>query len=118
MNQSPKKFKEVLNLDVLNFIGSICSIAALLIVVFNELNWIKGLNIIVAVIFAFCLGGTLLSVMIPWLNKQLWRSVWAKISVVMAISVGILFVLSMVFYWFYKLVDNMENLVIEIFKGM
>lgn len=118
MNQSQKKFKEVFNLDVLNFIGSICSIAALLIVVFNELNWLKGLNIIAAVIFAFCFGGTLLSVMIPWINKQLWRSVWAKISVVIVISIGIIFVLSLVFYGFYKLVANMEDFVIEIFRDM
>lgn len=43
------------HLEILNFIGSVCSIAALLIVVFGELSWVKGLFIIIAIVMALSL---------------------------------------------------------------
>lgn len=117
-NPQPKRFRDIVNLDVLNFIGSICSISALLIVVFNDLNWLKGLNIIISLTFAFCCGAALVSVCIPSINKMLWKSIWAKICAYMAMSIGVLFILTLIFYGFYMVMEYMEHLIIGISKDL
>lgn len=42
-------------IDYLNFVGSLASITALALVVFEDMNWMKGFIILVSAIFAFCI---------------------------------------------------------------
>lgn len=105
-------FKERINLDMLNFVGSVCSITALLMVVFKEMNWLKGLNIIVGIVFIFCCGAALLSVLRPWVNQKLGPNIFAIICGNIVMMICLIFILIFIFFGIYEAMDFIETLII------
>lgn len=98
-------------LDYLNFIGSICSISALLMVVFNDMNWLKGLNIIMGVIFAICVGGMVSPGLLALINRWTSDNICAKICAYMLFAIGIVFICSFIFYLIYGIMEFLEVLI-------
>lgn len=98
-------------LDYLNFIGSICSISALLMVVFNDMNWLKGLNIIMGVIFAICVGGMVSPGLLALINRWTSDNICAKICAYMLFAIGMVFICPFIFYLIYETLEFLEVLI-------
>lgn len=106
--------KKRLYLDTLNLVGSICSIAALLMVIFNDMNWLKGLNIIVGIVFAFCVGGALSPGLLKLINNWTSDNICAKICSYIIFAICIVFICSLIFFLIYETMEVIEVLI----KGM
>lgn len=104
-------------LDYLNFIGSICSISALLMVVFNDMNWLKGLNIITSLIFTFCCLGALGPMVVTRIKKKV-KNKFALICIYMLMAILIVFASSLLFYGFYNLMEMLEINIDAILKDL
>lgn len=115
--QDLKQTKRVTYLDCLNFIGSICSIAALLMVVLKDVNLIKGLNIMVALVFAFCCLGAVG----PKLNACIRKKFTGRstlICIYMVASLIIVFMSSLLFYGFYCAMEVLELNIVAMVKDL
>lgn len=106
-------------LEILNFVGSVCSIAALLITVFTDMNWLKIFFIIVSVTAALCADGALITLAI-WFFKKLpaFQNIFVKIYTIILGSMLAVVIAAFVFYWFFSALDMISQLLSTLFHSV
>lgn len=100
------------HLDILNFIGSVCSIAALLIVVFGELSWLKGLFIIISLVMALSLTAAIASWVVPLFRRiNHTNNLFVNICGIIGGSIIAVIMTSFYFWGTFVLLKSTQNIV-------
>lgn len=100
-------------LEILNFIGSVCSIAALLIVVMSaDMNLQKGFFIIISLIFAFCLVASITSFATHIFKRfHIFQDIFIKVCTIVLGSMLAVVISVIVFWVCYNLLETIFLLV-------
>lgn len=106
-------------LDTLNFIGSICSITALLIVVFAEMDLIKALMIFISVVAGISLTAALASWIVPLYKRKFpYRNMPINIFATIFGSIIALFFCGLVFNGCYCMAKVLEAFIISLIQSV
>lgn len=106
-------------LSILNFVGSVCSIAALLIVIFNDISWLKGFNIILSVIWAICLSSAITYFIYPLIRRlDKYGNAAFMICTYIAGALLIFLLTAFIFWGFYCILASVEELLEALIKSI
>lgn len=107
------------HLDILNFIGSVSSIAALLIVLFGEVSWLKGLLIVISLVMAFSLTSAIACWLIPIfriLNYS--KNPFINICGIIGGSILVVVIASLLFWVTFTIVITVKDLIISLIDSL